>query len=447
MTPARAQSTPRRGGFVADRGPGQRPRPGRSPPPAWSPAAGDDQARRPSSATAPRPTRSPRKTRRGCARCGSRSLNHLTKPGRPVTLNGTTSKSARPGSSSTTSPRPPPAAADLVRRLRPDHLDRHLAGHGKRRKGRDREHPLALERLARPEQRHARRSRSTTQPGEPLPALGSPAAAPATFSGITDADGCAIFPDLPERQLHVTVRGEARGWSTKTAKRRRNKPSASAPSDTKTVNLEFDNRGRSRSTSNTGSAAARIQTGDRRLGRRLQHGHDRRRRSSGPPGGTREATVNATPLFPFTSAYSSTPAPAPRTTRTRRQNPAGGRQRRRPGRRHRGAGDDPAAGARTDREKQRRRSTGAKVTITDKVCKDESECVKRTYTINATRLPSSDRRRSPNRACRGAPTTSAPGRPPGTTHRKAQQRHRPEPDQRTTADDRPRLRHPSGACP
>lgn len=217
-----------------------------------------------------------------------------------------------------------------------------------------------------------------------------------TFSGFTDALGCATFPDLqavPNPNYTMTADGTAAGVVNKDGLSTEQKVVGVAASDTRNTALQFDRPGtiplnfkyRVGSTGtflpatadsvvayNSGMTAAR---------------------PLATPSGAREATVNATPLFPFTSAYtlyagscaSNNPDPE---------------------------GKNPAVAAAiatvvAPRDSSAAPTTiqlpalelivkksgtalkGAKVTITDKVCKDtKGSLFKRTYTTNEAGKPS-----------------------------------------------------------
>ena len=164
----RGEAPPARRRVRADRGAGQRARPRHRRRPASSPLL---QATTHSAADAappaPRPTPSPRKTRRGCARCGSRrstaSNRHRPSPRRHrihSQIDRRLHQQQRPA--------PSLHGRRNLGRLRADHVESHLARHGGRK-------PIVIqsifspvERLARPEQRHARRLRRQRRRRRPL---------------------------------------------------------------------------------------------------------------------------------------------------------------------------------------------------------------------------------------------------------------------------------------
>lgn len=123
------------------------------------------------------------------------------------------------------------------------------------------------------------------------------------INGSTDATGCAIFPDLSQGNYSLTVSGEAAGLVNHEGKSSEVATVAVVGGDTHRYPFEFDHPGTipigfkyrvgseekfiasSADTivvNNTGMKQARI---------------------FGTAGGTRVATIEATPLFPFTSAY------------------------------------------------------------------------------------------------------------------------------------------------
>jgi len=213
------------------------------------------------------------------------------------------------------------------------------------------------------------------------------------FDGYTDAAGCAIFPDLPGGNYTATISGEAAGLVNKDGKASEQKVVPVVGGDPKTVTFEFDRPGtipvnfkyRVGSSSefklatadsvvayNPGMTAAKaIWTADT----------------------IREPTVSATPLFPFTSTYflyagscaSNNPNPEDK-------NPSGAA----------GTASAVALAGGTATpvtlqlpalnlvvKKGSAALAGAKVTITDKVCKEaKGNFVKRTYTSNAAGMPS-----------------------------------------------------------
>jgi Tfp pilus assembly protein PilV len=123
------------------------------------------------------------------------------------------------------------------------------------------------------------------------------------FSGSTDAAGCAVFPDLPAGDYSTTVSGEAAGLVNKDGNGSVQETLTAVGADVKTYNFEFDVPGtipvkfkyRSGSSEefkvgkadsvvafNTGMTAAK---------------------AFWTVGQIREETIEAKPLFPFTSTY------------------------------------------------------------------------------------------------------------------------------------------------
>lgn len=214
------------------------------------------------------------------------------------------------------------------------------------------------------------------------------------IDGFTDASGCAVFPYLPRGNYTLTVSGEEAGLVNKEGKSTEQATVPVVGGDTKTVAFEFDHPGtvpvnfksRVGSTATFGASKAdsvvAFNTGMKEA------------RGFGVPGGIREAAVNATPLFPFSSPYTlyagscasnnpdpegKNPAAAPAIASALA--PAGG-----------------TATAVTIQlpalelivKKSGAALKGAKVTITDTVCKEaKGNLVKRTYTTNESGMLSS----------------------------------------------------------
>jgi Tfp pilus assembly protein PilV len=143
----------------------------------------------------------------------------------------------------------------------------------------------------------AHNAQMTAMPGISLIANGN------AFSGITDAGGCGLFPDLAGPNYTLAVNAESAGLVNKDGKSSEEKFVGVVAGETKRVDLEFDRPGTipvnfkyrigasgefapstadSVVASNNGMTEARV---------------------FWTAGGNREATVSATPLFPFTSSY------------------------------------------------------------------------------------------------------------------------------------------------
>lgn len=230
------------------------------------------------------------------------------------------------------------------------------------------------------------------QPQQPMPGV-SVTSVGGAINGLTDAAGCAVFADLPGGDYNVTVSGAAAGLINKSGKSSEEQKVTVVGGDTKTVNFEFDKPGtvplqfkyRVGNTTEFKPATADAVVG-------FNSGMSQAR-ILGTPGGTRQETLNATPLFPFSSAYTfyagscvsnnpdpkgEFPALAPAFANV--VAPAGGTA-------------APATIQLPALELVVKNNgvalSGAKITITDKVCKDASNnLVKRTYTSNASGMPS-----------------------------------------------------------
>jgi type II secretory pathway pseudopilin PulG len=207
------------------------------------------------------------------------------------------------------------------------------------------------------------------------------------FAGYTDAAGCAVFTDLPAGNYTATVSGTAAGVVNKNGNYSQSEAVSVVGGDAKTVNFEFDRPGtipvnfkyRVGSSAefkpatadsviayNSGMSAARV---------------------FGTAGSTRGATVTATPLFPFTSTYllyagscaSNNPDPEAK-------NPAGAAAMANVLAPAGGTAAAPVLQLPALELTVKNGSTklaDAKVTITDKTCKDAGgNYVKRTYTTN-----------------------------------------------------------------
>lgn len=213
------------------------------------------------------------------------------------------------------------------------------------------------------------------------------------FSGYTDAAGCAVFADLPAGNYTATVSGEAAGLVNKDGKYSEQKTVPAAGGDTKTVNFEFDAPGTvpvnfkyrvgSSSEFKTATADSLVAYNPGMTAAK----------AFWTAGAVREASINATPLFPFTSTYllyagscaSNNPDPEGKNPGAAAAlanlvAPAGGTT-------------APVTLQLPALELIVKKSgvalAGAKVTITDRVCKDSGgNFVKRIYTSNEAGLPS-----------------------------------------------------------
>ncbi len=214
------------------------------------------------------------------------------------------------------------------------------------------------------------------------------------FSGLTDAAGCAVFPDLPAGDYSTTVSGASLGLVNKDGLASVQETLSVTGGDVKTFNYEFDYPGtipvnfkyRVGSTETYGAANADSivanNTGMKQA------------RVFGTPGGTRSPAIEAKPLFPFSSAYTiyagscASNHPDPEG-----ENPGGA-----------AAMANVVAPANGEAEAVTLQLPalelvvkngsellkGARVTITDTVCKNASnQLVKRVYTTNANGTPAS----------------------------------------------------------
>lgn len=143
-----------------------------------------------------------------------------------------------------------------------------------------------------------------TQPQAPVPNMyiygGSGA-----FTGYTDAYGCAVFTDLPAGDYNVSVSGEALKAVNKDGDYVQQEQISVVGGDTKTVNYEFDLEGQiavSFSYWNASTGKLEGAKADSVVYRHtsLEGGAAQ---VFGSPGGTRQATLNVTKLFPFSSTY------------------------------------------------------------------------------------------------------------------------------------------------
>ncbi|HET6997389.1 MAG TPA: hypothetical protein VFI03_02280 [Solirubrobacterales bacterium] len=215
------------------------------------------------------------------------------------------------------------------------------------------------------------------------------------IDGYTDAAGCAVFSFIPRGNYSLTISGADAGLVNKQGKSSEQATVAVVGGATKPVFFEFDRPGtipvnfkyRVGSTSTFMPAKAdsviAYNTGMKEA------------RGFGLAGGAREATLNATPLFPFSSVYtfyagscaSNHPDPegknpAGAAAMASMVAPAGGTA-------------SPAAMIQLPAlelvvKKSAALLKGAKATVTDKVCKDaKGNLVKRTYTTNESGMLSS----------------------------------------------------------
>jgi type II secretory pathway pseudopilin PulG len=214
------------------------------------------------------------------------------------------------------------------------------------------------------------------------------------FNGFTDAAGCASFPDLPAVPISnytMTANAEAAGLVNKDGKSSEQKTVGVKAGLPENVALQFDRPGTiplnfkyrvgSTGTFATATADSAVAYNSTMTAAKV----------IGTPGGTRELIVNATPLFPFTSAYTLYPGScASNNPNSEGKNPAGVATVVAP----RGATAAPVTIQLPALELVVKNSgtalKGAKVTITDKSCKEaKGNLVKRTYTTNAAGTPSS----------------------------------------------------------
>jgi Tfp pilus assembly protein PilV len=137
----------------------------------------------------------------------------------------------------------------------------------------------------------------------PMPGI-SVAGGSGAFSGVTDAAGCAVFPDLPSGNYQLAVNAEAAHLVNKDGYGVEEKTVGVVGGEAKRVDLRFDRPGtipvnfkyRIGSTAtyatSTADSVVAANTGMTETAKAIWN-----------PSGLREATVNATPLFPFTSPY------------------------------------------------------------------------------------------------------------------------------------------------
>jgi type II secretory pathway pseudopilin PulG len=214
------------------------------------------------------------------------------------------------------------------------------------------------------------------------------------FDGYTDAAGCASFPDLPAVPIPnytMTADATAAGLVNKDGKSTEQKTVGVKAGEAENVALQFDRPGTiplnfKYRVGSTGTFATA--TADSVV---AYNGLMTTAKVVGTPGGTREATVNATPLFPFTSAYTLYPGScASNNPNSEGKNPAGVATVVAP----RGATAAPATIQLPALDLTVKKSStvvkGAKVTITDNACKVAGgSYVKRTFTTNEAGKPSS----------------------------------------------------------
>lgn len=123
------------------------------------------------------------------------------------------------------------------------------------------------------------------------------------INGFTDATGCAIFPDLPEGSYSLTVSGEAAGLVNKEGKPSETATVPVVGGDTRRSAFEFDRPGtipvefkyrvgsEEKFLASSADTVVANNTGMKQA------------RIFGTPGGTRLTKLEATPLYPFSSAY------------------------------------------------------------------------------------------------------------------------------------------------
>jgi Tfp pilus assembly protein PilV len=213
------------------------------------------------------------------------------------------------------------------------------------------------------------------------------------FSGLTDAAGCGVFTDLPAGDYSTTVSGASLGLVNKDGLASVQETLSVTGGDVKTFNYEFDY---------PGAIPVNFQYWDPVAAKLVPSTADsivanntgmKQARVFGAPAGTRSPAIEAKPLFPFSSAYtvyagscaSNHPDPEGKNPGAAAAManvvaPAGGSA-------------QPVTLQLPALELVVKRGSellkGAKVTITDRVCKDASNnLLKRTYTSNEKGLPS-----------------------------------------------------------
>jgi Tfp pilus assembly protein PilV len=210
-----------------------------------------------------------------------------------------------------------------------------------------------------------------------------------TFSGTTDAAGCAVFPDLAAGNYQLAVNAEAAGLINKDGKSTEEKTVGVVGGKAERVDLRFDRPGtipvnfkyRIGSTATYATATAdsvvAFNTGMTSA------------KTVWTAGGIRQPTVNANPLFPFTSPYTLYAG----SCASNNPNPKG--ESSPPGAAAianviapAGAGAPPVTiqlpALNLTVKNGTKIVSGARVTITDKNCKESlGNLVKRVYTTNA----------------------------------------------------------------
>ncbi|MDX6622230.1 MAG: hypothetical protein QOE75_162 [Solirubrobacterales bacterium] len=125
------------------------------------------------------------------------------------------------------------------------------------------------------------------------------------FGGYTDAAGCVVFTDLPAGNYTATVNGTSANVVNKNGDYSEQKQVPIVGGDTKTVAFEFDRPG----TIQVGFSYRVGSSGELKSSSAdslfLYHPNMDAGVAQvlGTPGGTRQASFSATPLYPFTSTY------------------------------------------------------------------------------------------------------------------------------------------------
>ncbi|MBK5219623.1 MAG: type II secretion system protein [Thermoleophilia bacterium] len=213
------------------------------------------------------------------------------------------------------------------------------------------------------------------------------------FAGYADAAGCAVFPDLPAANYTATISGEAAGVVNRNGSFSEQKVVPVVGGDTKTVTFEFDRPGTIPVNFKYrvgASSEFKVATADSVV---AYNSGMTAAKAIWTPATIREATVNATPLFPFTSTYLLYPG----SCASNNPDPEG----KNPGAAAALANVVAPAGGTTAPvtlqlptlelvvNNSGAALAGAKVTITDKVCKEsKGSFVKRIYTSNEAGMPS-----------------------------------------------------------
>lgn len=235
----------------------------------------------------------------------------------------------------------------------------------------------------------------TSEQKAPMPGV-EVSATNGSFYGITDTAGCVVFPDLVKGNYQAIVSGEKAGLVNKDGKSSEELTLPVPEAEIKAVARQFDHPGtipvkfktRVGSTTNfTPAAADSIVAYNTNM---------TAAKVFWSQSAAREAAINVTPLFPFTSPYTlyagSCSAANP--------NPSG--ESNPPGAAAIGNLAAPAGGTAAPVTIQlpalemfvkagTSAITGAKVTITDKTCKEAKgiSLIKRVYTTNGSGMPSS----------------------------------------------------------